>query len=112
MDALGRGESQRRVRLGIGVAPSHVARGLRRAVGLPDADGLLVRLVEDDSPASRAGLAAGDLIIQAASEPVRGMDDLFQALETSAGGVIELVILRGAEERTVEVQLGAASDAE
>ena len=97
VDALGRGESQRRVRLGIGVAPSHVARGLRRAVGLPDADGLLVRLVEDDSPASRAGLAAGDLIIQAASEPVRGMDDLFQALETSAGGVIELVILRGAE---------------
>ena len=72
VDALGRGESQRRVRLGIGVAPSHVARGLRRAVGLPDADGLLVRLVEDDGPASRAGLAAGDLIIQAASEPVRG----------------------------------------
>jgi S1-C subfamily serine protease len=109
VDALARGESQRRVRLGIGVAPSHVARGLRRAVGLPDADGLLVRLVEDDSPASRAGLATGDLIVQAAGQPVRGMDDLFRVLETSAGGVIELVTLRGAEERTVEVQLGAAS---
>jgi S1-C subfamily serine protease len=109
VDALARGESQRRVRLGIGVAPSHVARGLRRAVGLPDADGLLVRLVEDDSPASRAGLATGDLIVQAAGQPVRGMDDLFRVLETSAGRVIELVILRGAEERTVEVQLGAAS---
>jgi S1-C subfamily serine protease len=109
VDALARGESQRRVRLGIGVAPSHVARGLRRAVGLPDADGVLVRLVEDDSPASRAELATGDLIIQAAGQPVRGMDDLFRVLETSAGGVIELVILRGAEERTVEVQLGAAS---
>jgi serine protease Do len=109
VDALARGESQRRVRLGIGVAPSHVARGLRRAVGLPDADGVLVRLVEDDSPASRAELATGDLIIQAAGQPVRGMDDLFRALETAAGGVIELVILRGAEERTVEVQLGAAS---
>jgi S1-C subfamily serine protease len=109
VDALARGESQRRVRLGIGVAPSYVARGLRRAVGLPDADGLLVRLVEDDSPASRAGLATGDLIVQAAGQPVRGMDDLFRVLETSAGRVIELVILRGAEERTVEVQLGAAS---
>jgi S1-C subfamily serine protease len=109
VDALARGESQRRVRLGIGVAPSHVARGLRRAVGLPDADGVLVRLVEDDSPASRAELATGDLIIQAAGQPVRGMDDLFRALETAAGGVIELVILRGAEERTVEVQLGAAA---
>ena len=100
---------ERRVRLGIGVAPSHVARGLRRAVGLPDAEGLLVRLVEDDSPASRAGLATGDLIVQAAGQPVRGMDDLFQALEAAADGVIELVILRGADERTVDVQLGAAA---
>jgi S1-C subfamily serine protease len=108
VDALAHGESQRRVRLGVGVAPSHVARGLRRAVGLPDADGLLVRLVEDDSPASRARLATGDLIVQAAGQPVRGMDDLFRVLET-ADGVIELVILRGAEERTVDVQLATAS---
>ena len=107
VDALGRGESKSRARLGIGVAPSHVARGLRRAVGLPDADGLLVRLVEDDSPAARAGLAVGDLITQAAGQPVGGTDDLFKALETAAGSVIELVILRGADERTVDVQLGA-----
>jgi S1-C subfamily serine protease len=107
VDALGRGESKSRARLGIGVAPSHVARGLRRAVGLPDADGLLVRLVEDDSPAARAGLAVGDLITQAAGQPVGGTDDLFKALETAADGVIELVILRGADERTVDVQLGA-----
>jgi len=107
VEALGRGESKSRARLGIGVAPSHVARGLRRAVGLPDADGLLVRFVEDDSPASRAGLAVGDLITRAAGQPVGGTDDLFKALETAADGVIELVILRGSEERTVEVQLGA-----
>ena len=35
VEALARGETRRRVRLGIGVAPSHVAKGLRRAVGLP-----------------------------------------------------------------------------
>ena len=108
VDALAQGMSKGRVRLGVGVAPSHVARGLRRAVGLPDAEGLLVRLVEDDSPASRAGLATGDLIVKAAGQPVRGMDDLFQALEGAADGVIEVVVLRGAEERTIEVQLGAA----
>jgi serine protease Do len=107
VEALARGETRRRVRLGVGVAPSDVAKGLRRAVGLPEADGLLVRLVEEDSPASRAGLATGDLITQVAGQPVRGADDLFQALEAAADGVIELVILRGADERTVEVQLGA-----
>ena len=112
-NALARGESKGRVRLGIGVAPPRVARGLRRAVGLPDAEGLLVRLVEDDSPALRAGLATGDLIVRAAGQPVRGPDDLYQALETAAGDVIELVILRGADERVIEVQLGgAAGDAD
>ena len=108
VDALAQGRSKGRVRLGVGVAPSHVARGLRRAVGLPDAEGLLVRLVEDDSPASRAGLATGDLIVRAAGQPVGGMDDLFQALEAAADGAIEVVVLRGAEERAIEVQLGAA----
>jgi S1-C subfamily serine protease len=67
---------------------------------------LLVRLVEDGSPASRAGLAVGDLITKAAGQPVGGTDDLFKALETATDGVIELVILRGADERTVDVQLG------
>jgi serine protease Do len=107
VDALGQGQSAGRVRLGVGVAPSHVARRLRRAVGLPEADGLLVQHVEDDSPASHAGLAQGDLIVQAAGRPVTGTDDLFQALD-SANGEIELSILRGAEERMVHVQLGAS----
>jgi serine protease Do len=109
VNALAQGESKGRVRLGVGVAPSDVARGLRRAVGLPDAEGLLVRLVEDDSPASRAGLAIGDLIVRAAGEPVRSIDGLFKALEAAADNVIELVILRGSEERVVEVHLGAAA---
>ncbi|MDQ2673298.1 MAG: S1C family serine protease, partial [Chloroflexota bacterium] len=42
LTALGRGESPTRRRLGVGLAPSHVARRLRRAVGLPERDGLLV----------------------------------------------------------------------
>jgi S1-C subfamily serine protease len=109
VDALAQGELKGRVRLGVGVAPSDVARGLRRAVGLPDVEGLLVRLVEDDSPASRAGLATGDLIVLAAGQPVRSVDDLFKVLESAANNVIELVILRGTEERAVEVQLGAAA---
>jgi serine protease Do len=110
VDALASGTSAARVRLGIGVAPAHVARRLRRAVGLPEADGLLVRLVEDNSPASRAGLAQGDLIMQATGRPVRDTEDLFEALETAADGEIELAILRGAEERTIQVLLGEPAD--
>jgi serine protease Do len=104
VDALAGGESKGGIRLGIGVAPPHIARRMRRAVGLPDAEGLLVRHVEDNSPASRAGLAEGDLIVQAAGRPVRGMDDLFEALATADEG-IQLVIWRGTDERAVDVQL-------
>jgi S1-C subfamily serine protease len=112
VNALARGESAARPRLGIGVAPAYVARRLRRAVGLPDAEGVLVRQVEDGSPASAAGLAHGDLIVAAADRPVRGIDDLFDALEAAADGQIDLAIVRGAEERTVAVTLSEATDDE
>jgi len=84
-----------------------VARRLRRAVGLPDADGLLIRDVAEDSPAARAGLARGDLIVAVAGQSVSGVDDLFAALRAAGtGGSLELTVLRGTEERSVHVVLG------
>jgi S1-C subfamily serine protease len=82
-----------------------VARRLRRAVGLPDADGVLIQEVVADSPAARAGLAQGDLIVAAGGQPVAGADDLFAALQ-AAGGTVELRVVRGTEERTLQVALG------
>jgi serine protease Do len=105
VDALGRGESTTPPRLGIAIAPGHVARRLRRAVGLPEVEGLLIREVTDPSPASRAGLAQGDLIVGVAGQPVRTADDLFDALP-AGGGTVELSIVRGVEERSVQVVLG------
>ena len=109
VDALSRGESLTRPRLGIGVAPDYVARRLRRAVGLPEVDGLLVREVEEDSPASQAGLAQGDLIVVAAGQPIHRLDDLFQALDAAPDQPVELTVLRGAEQRTVVIQRSQAS---
>lgn len=106
VDALARGESATGPRLGIGIAPTHVARRLRRAVGLPDVDGLLVREVAEGSPAAVAGLAQGDLITKAAGRSTREIDDLFDALESTQDGAIDLTIVRGAEERTIQVVPG------
>ena len=102
VDALTRGETPTRVRLGVAIAPSHVARRLRRSVGLPDRDGVLVRGVEDGSPAEAAGIEAGDLIVEAAGKPVTDGDDLFTALG-GVSGTYEVKLVRGAEERTVSV---------
>jgi S1-C subfamily serine protease len=104
--ALARGESAAQPQLGVAIAPGHVAKRLRRAVGLPEAEGLLIRDVTEDSPAARAGLAQGDLIVASGTGPVRTVDDLYGALEAARGGALELQILRGADERTIQVTFG------
>jgi S1-C subfamily serine protease len=103
VDALSRGESPQRRRLGVGLAPAHVARGLRRAVGLPEAEGLLVRQVEDDSPAARAGIQEGDLIVEVAGRQVTDFDTLAEAVESQQAGKVSVRILRGADERELTV---------
>jgi len=111
VDALARGESARRPQLGITITPGHLARRMRRAVGLPEAEGVLIREVAEDSPAARAGLASGDLIVGAAGQPVRTIDDLSGALR-AAGDTIELNVLRLTEERSVQVVFGQDSPPE
>jgi serine protease Do len=102
--ALGRGETPTRRRLGVGLAPAHVARQLRRAVGLDERDGLLVRDVEDGSPAAKAGIAEGDLIVAAAGRSVTSADDLFEAIGSlAADAALEVTVLRGMEERAVTI---------
>ena len=59
--ALRKGDRPEPRRLGIGLAPVEVTRRLRRSMGLDDADGLLVRLVEEGSPADVAGVREGDV---------------------------------------------------
>jgi S1-C subfamily serine protease len=108
VDALGRGENVERPRLGVAVAPSHVAARLRASVGLPEREGLLVRGVEDGSLADKAGIQAGDLIIAAAGKPVTDADALFETL-SAAKLPFEVKVVRGIEERTVSVGGGAVS---
>lgn len=110
VDALSRGETPRRARLGVAIAPPHVARRLRHSVGLPERDGVLVRGVEEGSPADAAGVARGDLVVSAAGKPVARLDDLHAALDTAAGE-LELGLVRGTDEREVTVRLTAAADA-
>src|SRR4051812_19052710 len=108
VDALGRGESPSRRRLGVAVAPNHVARRLRRSVGLPERDGVLVRGVEDGSDAERAGIQQGDLIVEVAGKAITDGDELLEAL-ASAPTPFEIKVIRGLDERTVMVGGGEAT---
>jgi S1-C subfamily serine protease len=109
VDAMTRGESAAPVRLGVAVASPHVARRLRRSVGLADREGILVRRVQDSSPADRAGIERGDLIVAASGRQVDGIDALYRQLDSTApDGSLGLTLVRGDEERTVKVEFGAA----
>ena len=108
VDALGRGEAPSRRRLGVAVAPAFVARRLRRSVGLPELDGILVRGVEDGSDADKAGIEQGDLIVEVAGKAITDPDELVEVL-ASASTPFEIKIVRGTEERTVSVGGGEAT---
>jgi S1-C subfamily serine protease len=112
VDALAAGQSVERPRLGLAIAPARVARRLRRAVGLPDRDGLLVHGVEGGSAAERAGVEKGDLLVRAAGRDLLRVDDLHLAVEGAlADGELPLVAVRGVEEREIVVSLRTGEDA-
>jgi serine protease Do len=118
---LARGEAPWRPRLGVAIAPAHVARRLRGAVGLPERDGVLVRWVEEGGATDRAGIETGDLIVAASGAPVARVDDLQEALEAAAGSgapgsapdaSLTLTIVRGTDEREVTVSLEPPAEGE
>ena len=110
---LARGEAPASHRLGVAVAPPRAARRMRRAVGLPEREGLLVRAVEEDGPAARAGIERGDLIVAAGGQEIDGVEALYTALDElpSAGGELALTVVRGTEERSVTASFAEAKEA-
>jgi S1-C subfamily serine protease len=108
--SLEKGEAPSRAYLGVALAPPHAARRMREAVGLEPREGLLVRGVEGGSPADRAGIRRGDLLITAGDTDLLVPDDLYGVLDGAGpDGVLTLKVLRGADEITVEVSLAAPS---
>jgi S1-C subfamily serine protease len=74
---------------------------LRRVVrfyDLPRETGAIVISVEKDSPAERAGLREGDIILSFACQPMAGVDDLHSALSDALTGTpSKLTALRHTE---------------
>jgi len=96
-----------RIRRGfIGVAGQNVPlhRRLVRFHDLPVESGVLVVSIEPDSPAGRAGLLEGDLIIGYDRRPIAGIDDLHRVLSENAVGVrAPLTVVRRTEIITLDI---------
>jgi serine protease Do len=96
------GEVATRRSLGVAVVPPEAARRMRAAVGLPPVEAPLVRGLDENGPAGRAGLRRGDQILRAGDVAVATVEDLQRAL-ADAGSTISLRILRGTDEIDVLV---------
>jgi S1-C subfamily serine protease len=94
----------RRGYLGISGQNVELPRRVVRFHGLPAESGILVVAVEPRSPAQRASLAEGDVIIGYGDQTVRDIDALHKLLvEEKVGIPMALTFLRRGEKRTVSV---------
>lgn len=95
--ALGFGGGRR-----IGVATSPLGKQLADFFGVAQG-GVLVSSVEENSPADKVGLKAGDVITEAEGERVEQQGDLSRALNRKQDGDVTLTVVRDKKRRTVKV---------
>src|SRR5216110_2241787 len=88
----------RRGRIGVAGQNVPLLRLAQRALGTDTKSGVLVTGVEPDSPAARAGVKAGDIIIGFDGQTVSGIDDLHRLLVTERiGARTTIAVLRNAD---------------
>jgi len=94
----------RRSYIGLGGQNVPLLRRIVRFYRLPAESGVLVVSLEENSPAKRAGLSEGDIIVGFDSQPVAGIDDLHRMLtEEKVGVKTALTILRQTEKLNLNI---------
>ncbi len=87
----------------IGVSVSSLTKQLGEYFGVAEGKGLLVSSVRENSPAAKAGLKAGDIIVEVDGKEVKGNADLIRAINEKKEGDISLTIVRDRNRQTIQV---------
>ncbi len=94
-----------RARLGVYIA--EVDKETMEALGLKDQKGALVRQVENDSAADKAGIKAGDVVVSVDGKPIQNVHELPMTIASHRpGDKVEIGLIRDGKPiiRTVEVE--------
>jgi serine protease Do len=97
----------------LGVEIQQVTPEIAKAMGLDEPKGALVAGIQPDSPAAKAKLEPGDVIVSYNNQPVHEMRDLPRLVaETDPNAKVELGILRKKHEMTVSTTIGKLKEDE
>jgi serine protease Do len=91
----------------LGVYLQEITDDLRDAMDLPSLEGVLVSDVVDNTPASRAGLKGGDVILEFDGKKVEDMASFrIKVASTDVGKQVRMKVFRDGKQKTLTVTLG------
>ena len=92
----------------LGASVATVTAAAAAQMELPVKEGVVVLQVQPGSPAQKAGLTRGDIIVAMAGRPLRNLSDLNRVLfENRSGKSVEVEYYRGPAKKTTAIVLGA-----
>ena len=89
----------------LGITAESLTPQLAEFFGVKDGKGVLVASVEENGPAAKAGIKAGDVIIAVDSERIDSGRALVKALSSKTEGVVPFRVVRNHAEQTINVTL-------
>ncbi len=90
----------------LGIRMAEINEDLAQYFSVEKNAGVLILSVEERSPAEKADLKAGDVILELASRKVRDLEDVYNILsDYNRGDEVEIKIKRRGDTRTVKVEL-------
>jgi serine protease Do len=95
----------------LGIRYQEIEGQLAKYFKLPGDEGVLVTDVDEDGPAAKAGLKAGDVILQFAGKPVKGSSDLRRGVsDAEAGSEVAIQVQREGRVLDLKVKLAGEKD--
>ncbi len=95
----------------LGVSLQAVDKEIAEAFNLDKIEGVLIADITKDSPADKAGLKQGDILLQCDNQPIKSLGGFRNQISmTPPGKEVELMINRKGSTKKIRVQLGQAAD--
>lgn len=87
----------------LGVLVHGLTPELRAHFGAPADRGLLVARVEPGSPAAKAGISVGDVLLEVGGTPIDRASDVLEALSATSGKPVAVAVIRDHQRKTIDV---------